>query len=1246
MSKSKLLSFVLPVALLCVACPVSGQTVETSILHDTFSASAANAGLELDSNGYRAPTSTQAVWFAGGTSTLAYTQNTSVRVSAGNRGLMAYFVPSTTLAEIQPGETLTATVTFKYTEGSGATGYLRMGFLNSGGNGGITNEGAPITDPPTPAAGARIVADNFSLTSGGNTPRGYSGYVVSTTAANSPTTNTMSFWRRDGGPNRSQQWLGPTSGDVTANTTFSQIGVAGGGSVGPIANNGTVYVAKLAVTYVSAPVSNQEEEVTVRGVTKLDYSVTSGGTTVMSYSVNESADIPFTGFDALVMLSTYNGALEVTDLSIARTSIAPAVVTAPAPQIAAAGTDATFTVAATGAPAPTYQWQKDGVNIDGATAATLTLPNVQTTDAGDYRVLVSNAIGSAISSAASLTVLTVPEITAQPAGAQIFEGQSITIAAGVRGAPTLSYQWSKDGVALANGGSISGATTASLQITAAQLTDAGDYTLVITNSYGTATTEAAALGVYTATPPSIVTQPSSQSVFEGVDVEFTVTAEGPPPFTYRWMKDGVPLADDGRITGSASATLKLGAVRLTDAGNYSLRVTNFADSVTSSSAALTVDAAPVPLAPSALSARFVTESGFTARWNRATHATGYRLDVATDPAFGSYASGYEDVDVGSALSLSVTGLTIDTIYHYRLRAYNSAGVSGNSNVITVTVQPATAPTITSGASAIFTVGVPGSFTITATGVPAPSFSASGLPAWLSLDAATGVLSGTPPAGTAAQQTFTITAQNDKSPNATQAFTVLVQALPAVAEPLTITTLAGQAGSSGSSNGSGATARFNLLAGAGVDAAGNIYVSDTSNHTVRKITPAGGVSTLAGSVGTAGSGDGSGTAASFDTPTGVAVDAAGNVYVADTLNHTIRRISSTGVVTTLAGQAGAAGSADGAGSVARFFGPQGVALDPTGGTLYVADTNNHTLRKITLANGAVTTLAGTAGAAGSADGAGGAARFNAPLDVATDSSGNLYVADTDSSTIRSVTPAGVVSTLSGLAGSSGAADGTGSAARFNHPSALAVDSAFTVYVLDTDNHTVRKVVSALGVTTTIAGQAGTSGSADGLGTEARFSFPTGITVGASGDLFIADTNNHTLRHGALPNFPVITTQPQSQVATVGGTVQFTVTATGRPAVTYQWALNGSAISGATSDTLSVSGITAAHAGDYTVTVSNVLGSVTSNRAGLVVNPVPVPAVAIDGGGGGGAPSAWFYFALALLGSARWAALRRRFLAVRG
>ena len=198
---------------------------------------------------------------------------------------------------------------------------------------------------------------------------------------------------------------------------------------------------------------------------------------------------------------------------------------------------------------------------------------------------------------------------------------------------------------------------------------------------------------------------------------------------------------------------------------------------------------------------------------------------------------------------------------------------------------------------------------------------------------------------------------------------------------------------------------------------------------------------------------------FSYPYGVAVDSTGNLYVADLYNFAIRKITSGGAVSTLAGSAYNSGSTDGAGGTARFTRPNGAVVDSSG-NVYVADTFNYTIRKITPA-GVVSVFAGSTGNFGTNDGTGTGARFFEPTGIAMDGSGNLYVSDNYKNTIRKITPAGVVSTLAGSAEFSGDDDGAGTAARFNRPAGLAVDSSGSVYVADTDNSTIRKITSAGG-----------------------------------------------------------------------------------------------------------------------------------------------------------------------------------------
>ena len=323
----------------------------------------------------------------------------------------------------------------------------------------------------------------------------------------------------------------------------------------------------------------------------------------------------------------------------------------------------------------------------------------------------------------------------------------------------------------------------------------------------------------------------------------------------------------------------------------------------------------------------------------------------------------------------------------------------------------------------------------------------------------------------------------------------------------VSTFAGVANNSGSNDGNGSAAQFSFPQGVTVDAVGNVYVADTQNSTIRKITAAGDVSTLAGMARQIGSVDGTGTMARFNSPSGITADSAGNLYVADSTNHTIRKITPAGVVSTFAGLAGSSGTSDGTGSSARFRQPTGVTGDHAG-NLYVADSQNHTIRKITPA-AVVSTFAGSAGNSGSSDGNGSSARFNNPADVAVDQAGNLYVADSLNSAIRNITPAADVSTLAGLPGGHGSSDGTGSAARFNVPEGLALDAEKNLYVADVNNETIRKI-NPIAVVTTWAGAAGQPGSVDGTGNAARFSLPCGVALDAAGNVYVSELNNNTIR----------------------------------------------------------------------------------------------------------------------------------------
>jgi sugar lactone lactonase YvrE len=317
----------------------------------------------------------------------------------------------------------------------------------------------------------------------------------------------------------------------------------------------------------------------------------------------------------------------------------------------------------------------------------------------------------------------------------------------------------------------------------------------------------------------------------------------------------------------------------------------------------------------------------------------------------------------------------------------------------------------------------------------------------------------------------------------------------------VTTLAGQS-LSGYFDSPGTNALFFSPVGLALDSSFNVYVADRGNNRIRVVTTSGTVTTLAGS--TQGFDDGPFSSAKFFKPSGTVFDGSGVTYVSDSDNHRIRKISLIGNVSTLAGN-GSPGFNDGVGTSASFYYPSGIAIDSNGDFLFVADQDNHLIRKISTASGAVYTIAGSG--SGFSDGIGTNAQFSSPYGVASDILGNLYIADRDNHRIRKITSSTyLVSTLAG-GSSSGSADGFGTNARFNSPSGLAVDASGNVFVADSGNHRIRKV-TPLGNVTTVAGRS--QGFNDDTGTNALFNYPLGIVVDAAGTIFVSDTNNQRIR----------------------------------------------------------------------------------------------------------------------------------------
>lgn len=263
--------------------------------------------------------------------------------------------------------------------------------------------------------------------------------------------------------------------------------------------------------------------------------------------------------------------------------------------------------------------------------------------------------------------------------------------------------------------------------------------------------------------------------------------------------------------------------------------------------------------------------------------------------------------------------------------------------------------------------------------------------------------------------------------------------------------AGQSGS-GYNDATGSAAQFNGPRDIAIDSSNNIFVADRDNQRIRKITPAGVVTTFAGD-GTANFNDATGIAAQFNNPEGLAIDSSDNLYVADTSNNRIRKITPAGVVTTFAGD-GVFGFTDGAPGSARFKSPREIAIDGSD-NLYIADRLNHSIRKIDAAGTTVSTLAGN-GFSGYVDATGGSAQFNAPIGVAVDSAGNVFVSDSSNHVIRKITPGGVVTTFAGLLAGNDFADGLRIHSKFKFPQSIAILNDI-LYIADQSNNRIRRVI---------------------------------------------------------------------------------------------------------------------------------------------------------------------------------------------
>jgi hypothetical protein len=790
---------------------------------------------------------------------------------------------------------------------------------------------------------------------------------------------------------------------------------------------------------------------------------------------------------------------------------APDITIQPTSVSVQSGGIADFSVSASGTAPFTYQWRKDGIAIPAATSSTYTIGSTASSDAGSYSVVVSNSVGSATSNAATLTLVTIvtaPSITTQPASAAVTAGNSATFSVAASGTSPFTYQWRKDG------SSISGATSSTYSISSTSTSDAGSYIVVITNSVGSATSNAATLSVAAAViAPAITTQPNAVSVQAGGSASFSVLANGSAPLSYQWRKDGItiPAATSPAYTISSTAS--------SDAGIYSVVVTNSAGSATSNAASLTV--AAVVIAPTITSQpnAVSVQSGGTANFSVSASGTApftyqWRKDGIAIPA-------------ATSSTYTISSTASSDAGSYSVVVSNSVG-SATSNAATLTlVTIATAPSITTQpASAAVTAGNSATFSVAASGTSPFTYQWS--KGGSSISGATSSTYSISSTSTSDAGSYIVVITNSAGSVTSNSATLTVSA--AVVAP-TITTQPNAV-----SVQSGGSASFSVVASG---------TAPLSYQWRKDGTPIGGATNSTYTVSPASVINAGNYSVAVSNGAGSVTSNSVALTVVSTSN-TLSIVTQPTSVSILLGQnATFSVLADGAAPLKYEWKKDGVSIAGATGSI---------LRLVNV----------TASQAGS-------------YSVLVTSSSGSVTSNSAALTVNSPL------TITANPTSRSAAIGDALASAFT-VTATAASGVTLTYQWRKDGVNIPDATSStLGLTSIKAADFGSY--------SVTVSSPSGTITSSSAALY---------RVSDPVIAPVITREPKGITIKAGSSLILSVAATGSPAPTYQWQLNGTAVPGATAATLVLTDILASQAGSYNVVVANSAGSTTSKFATVVIN----------------------------------------------